>query len=91
MTDHLEGTDEFNRRHREMTGQVPVTVTNSTVDMFKSFMPGDRMHDDDPAPAEEVRRLGKSIAAGYRRIAEARRQAGVASGEPLLGLHLGDD
>ena len=35
MTEELEGTSEFNRWHRMVTGEVPTTVANSVVDMFQ--------------------------------------------------------
>jgi hypothetical protein len=34
MADDLEGTSEFNRHHRMVTGEVPITVADSVVDMF---------------------------------------------------------
>ena len=34
MSEELEGTSEFNRHHRMVTGEVPITVANSVVDMF---------------------------------------------------------
>lgn len=35
MSDELEGTAEFNRYHRLVTGEVPITVSDSAVyDMF---------------------------------------------------------
>lgn len=34
MAEELEGTSEFNRYHRMVTGEVPITVADSAVDMF---------------------------------------------------------
>jgi len=34
MADILEGTPEFNRGHQLQTGEIPVTHTDSVVDMF---------------------------------------------------------
>ena len=34
MAEELEGTSEFNRYHRMVTGEVPITVADSVVDMF---------------------------------------------------------
>lgn len=43
----LEGTAEFNRHHRQVTGEVPIVVSDSAIyDMFQR----DPMHDDDPDP-----------------------------------------
>jgi hypothetical protein len=34
MAEELEGTAEFNRYHRLVTAEIPITVANSVVDMF---------------------------------------------------------
>lgn len=34
MAEELEGTSEFNRHHRFVTAEVPITVADSVMDMF---------------------------------------------------------
>ena len=45
MAEELEGTSEFNRYHRLVTGEVPITVADSVVDMFTQQPDKDEDHE----------------------------------------------